>query len=155
MERDVVDEMKGITQIELFNEEAELVSKTEVSAMKELLANTRAWFPKSFINDRNELIFEPTNNIYFRLENIQDELDFKCKLLAWLSRPSCKGTTAYWQRKILRGVNGLLGTHFSKDEMRVIYIYLGNDTNRELTIQFIQSNYDLSLLKDEQGGVKC
>lgn len=138
----------GMTQIELFQkEDNEFLNENDASGVKDLLKNTKFLFPKSFINDRNELIFEPINNIYFRLEDIQNELDFKCKVLAWLSRPSCKGTTTYWQRKILRGVNGLLGTHFSKDEMRKVYTVLGNDTNRELSIKFIQSNYDIALLK--------
>ena len=103
-------------------------------------------FPKSFVNHHNELIIEPKNNIYFRLEDVENELDFKCKVIAWLSRPSCKGVSVYWQRKIRKGFNELLGTNFSEEEMSQIYTYLGNDVKRTLSIAFIQSGYDLSLL---------
>ncbi|WP_260857417.1 hypothetical protein [Bacillus thuringiensis] len=69
--RDVVDVMSELLQIELFTEDNDLVSKTEVPEINELLVKVKTWFPKSFINDSNELIFKPINNIYFRLKNIQ------------------------------------------------------------------------------------
>jgi hypothetical protein len=112
-----------------------------------LIKKTQEFFPKSYISNRNELILEPKNNIYFRLEDVQSELDFKCKLIAWLSRPSCKGVSEYWQRKILKSCNQLLETDFTKEEMSQIYTYLGNDVDRTLCVKFIESNYDLSLLK--------
>jgi hypothetical protein len=68
-------------------------------------------------------------------------------VLAWLSRPSCKGVSDYWQKRIRGIVNEFLGTEFTHDEMEEIYTRLGNDCNRELSIVFIDSNYDLSLLK--------
>jgi hypothetical protein len=104
--------------------------------IQRLIERTKDMFPKSFINERNELILEPKNNIYF-----------KCKLIAWLSRPCCKGLSDYWQRKILKSFNEFLGTNFTKEEMSQIYRVLGNDVSRELCVEFIESNYDLSLLK--------
>lgn len=102
--------------------------------------------PKCFINVNYELIVEPKNNIYFRLEDIETELDLKCKILAWLSRPSCKGVSNYWQKRIRTIVNEFLDTNFTFDEMEIIYTYLGNDCNREKSINFIESNYDLNVL---------
>jgi len=102
--------------------------------------------PKCFINNNYELIVEPKNNIYFRLEDIETELELKCKVLAWLSRPSCKGVSNYWQKRIRAIVNEFLGTEFTFDEMDQIYTYLGNDCNREKSIKFIKSNYDLNIL---------
>lgn len=102
--------------------------------------------PKCFVNRNNELIVEPKNNIYFRLEDIETELELKCKVLAWLSRPSCKGVSNYWQKRIRTIVNEFLGTEFTFDEMEEGYTYLGNDCNREKTIKFIESNYDLKIL---------
>lgn len=115
--------------------------------LEKIIKKTKELFPESFISSRNELILEPKNNIYFRLEDVQSELDFKCKLIAWLSRPSCKGVNEYWQREILKNFNELLGTNFTKEEMSQIYTYLGNDVDRTLCVKFIESNYDLSLLK--------
>lgn len=102
--------------------------------------------PKCFINQHFELIVEPKNNIYFRLEDIETELQLKCKVIAWLSRPSCKGVSEYWQKRIRAIVNEYLGTEFTFEEMQEIYTYLGNDCNRVKTIKFIESNYDLKVL---------
>lgn len=105
--------------------------------------------PKCFINHRYELIIEPKNNIYFCLDGIETELDLKCEVLAWLSRPSCKGVSDYWQKRIRAIVNEYLDTEFTADEMMEIYTYLGNDCNRKKTIEFIESNYDLAALKEK------
>jgi len=102
--------------------------------------------PKCFVNRNNELIIEPKNNIYFILEGVETELELKCKVIAWLSRPSCKGVSNYWQKRIRTIVNEFLGTEFIFDEMEKIYTYLGNDCNRKKTIKFIESNYDLKIL---------
>lgn len=104
-------------------------------------------FPKSFINNNNEIILEPRNNVYFRLEDVKTELDFKCKMFAWLSRPIAKGLNKYWSPKVLQSFNVLLGTNFTKDDMYKIYDRLGNDVNRQLTVRFIKSNYDFTLLE--------
>lgn len=102
--------------------------------------------PKWFVNNNNELIVEPKNNIYFLLNDIDNELDLKCKMIAWLSRPGHKTLSNYWQKRIGNILNEYLGTNFSKDEIELIYSYLGNDCNRKKTIRFIHSNYDLNIL---------
>ncbi|QUH22203.1 hypothetical protein [Alkaliphilus sp. B6464] len=117
--------------------------------VKKCLERVNLIFPKSFINLRGELILEPKNNVYFRLEDVNTELDFKCKVIAWLSRHSCKGVSNYWQKRFLKGINEFLCTDFSKEDMRKIYTTLGNDANRKLCVKFIESNYDLSLLEIE------
>ena len=106
----------------------------------------KKYSPNSFINQNFELIVEPKNNIYFRLEDIETELELKCKVLAWLSRPSCKGVSDYWQNRIRAIVNEFLGTEFTFEEMTEIYTYLGNDCNRKKSIKFIESDYNLSVL---------
>lgn len=116
-------------------------------ALKSIINQTLQVFPKSFINNSSEIILEPRNNVFFRLDNVETELDFKCKMFAWLSRPIAKGLNKYWSPKLLSSFNRLLNTNFTKDEMQTIYDRLGNDVNRQLTIKFIESNYDLSLLE--------
>lgn len=117
--------------------------------VQQLVDKALMYFPKSFVNSGNELIFEPTNNVYFRLEDVENELDFKCKLFAWLSRPISKGLEPHWSERVLRSFNRLLETSFTKEEMRMIYTYLGNGVNKELCVEFVKSNYDLSLLNPE------
>lgn len=103
-------------------------------------------FPQSFINRNNEIILQPKNNVYFRLDDVESELDFKCKMFAWVSRPIAKSLNKYWCPRVLLNFNEYMGTNFTKDEMYKIYDRLGNDVDRDLTIRFIESNYDLSLL---------
>ena len=112
-----------------------------------ILLKTKMAFPGAFINLSNELILERKNNLYFRLEDVETELDFKCKMLAWMSRPIAKGLTPHWSKKMLLSFNQLMGTNFTKADMQVIYTELGNDVNTELSIKFIESNYDLTLLE--------
>lgn len=118
-------------------------------AIKSVINHALQSFPKSFINHNNEIILEPRNNVYFRLDGVDSDLDFKCKMLAWVSRPIAKGLNKYWSPRVLRNFNEVLGTNFTMDEMHAIYDRLGNDVNRQLSIRFIESNYDLDLLERE------
>jgi hypothetical protein len=128
--------------------EIEVLNKlNEEIALKTIINHALHIFPKSFINRNNEIILEPRNNVYFLLDDVNSELDFKCKMFAWLSRPIAKGLNKYWSPRVLNCFNQLLGTHFTKDDMYEIYDRLGNDVNRQLTIRFIEANYDLALLK--------
>ncbi|MMZ56679.1 hypothetical protein D1872_185820 [compost metagenome] len=115
-------------------------------ALKSIINHALYVFPKSFINHNNEIILEPRNNVYFRLEKVNTELEFKCLMFAWLSRPIAKSLNKYWAPRVLDSFNQLLRTKFTKEDMYKIYDRLGNDVNRKLTIQFIKSNYDLTLL---------
>lgn len=115
---------------------------------KIILKKTKTYFPNSFINNKNELILEPENNLYFRLEEGDSVLDFKSKLLSWLSRPISKGLNEYWSESVLKSLNNLLETDLTKEDMRKIYTFLGFDENRALSIKFIKSNYNLSLFKN-------
>lgn len=117
-----------------------------IKLVKSFMNIVQKYSPKCFINSNFELIIEPKNNIYFRIEDVETELDLKCKVIAWLSRPSCKGVSNYWQKKIRTIVNEFLDTKFTFEEMEEIYTYLGNDCNREKTIKFIESGYDLNVL---------
>lgn len=117
-----------------------------VDLVTEFMKIVKGHSPKCFINDHKELIVVPTKNIYFRLEDVETELELKCKVIAWLSRPSCKGLSNYWQKRVRAIVNEFLGTEFTLDEMNEIYTYLGNDCNRNKTIKFIESDYDMNVL---------
>ena len=54
----------------------------------QLLLNKTVMNPygfRPFINNINELILDKPLNIYFRLDDIETELDYKCKVLEWVS----------------------------------------------------------------------
>ena len=110
-------------------------------------------FPQSFINGALEFIAHRTNE-YFCLEDCENELDVKCKVLEWLSRGAYK-TEPYdseyknerFHEFMLNGINTFLGTTFSQDDMEIIYTYLGNRCNHPKTVKFIESGYDMAVLK--------
>lgn len=133
-------------------------------------------FEESFINSENEFVallnFYPSDNIsslellnmktlrpksvfvneWFRLEDCHNELDLKRKMLAWLSRACCKTQYSEKYDKYIHEYfrdrcNELLNVNFSENDWEKIYCRLGNDVNSKLCIEFINSNYDMNLLK--------
>ena len=104
---------------------------------------------KCFINNQDELIVSPKLNAYFRLADVETELDFKCKVLEWLSYYVADN---HWfgldkeRKNIEHFINYILGTNFDHDDFQYIYEELGNRVNHELTINFIENNYDMNLL---------
>ena len=89
------------------------------------------------------------------MRDCKNEFDVKCKVLEWFSRGAYK-TEPYGTKrsndefhKFMRdGINEFLKTEFTHEDMEVIYTYLGNCCNHNLTIKFIESDYDLSLLAE-------
>lgn len=104
---------------------------------------------KCFINNLDELIVSPKLNAYFRLEDVETELEFKCKVLEWLAFYVADN---HWfgydkeRNNIEKFINYILGTHFIHTDFQYIYQELGNRVNHKLTISFIESNYDMNLL---------
>lgn len=112
-------------------------------------------FPGGFLNGKGEFIAHKKANEYFKLVDCETEFDVKCKVLEWLSRGAYK--TMPFRRKIdntelhifmLNGINDFLRTRFSVDDIEQIYTYLGNRVNHEKTVRFVESGYDLSVLKE-------
>lgn len=124
----------------------------------ELITRLMKCFPNSFINHNGEFIAHKKSNTYFILKDCKTELDVKCKVLEWFSRPAHK-TLLYSQgwRNIkfhefmLNGVNEFLGTNFTAEDMELIYTYLGNSCNHEKTIRFVESGCDMEILKGSEG----
>lgn len=113
-------------------------------------------FPNSFVNRCGEFIAHREANEYFILESCETEMDVKCKVLEWFSRGAYK-TVPFGSRVkndrfhqfMLDGINTYLATNFTEDDMEVIYTRLGNGVNRALAMKFVESGYNLELLKGE------
>ena len=110
-------------------------------------------FQGGFFNHNDEFIAHEYSNTYFIFNNCNGELDVKCKLLEWFSRPATKGQPyqAKWRNKkysefMLNGINQFLHTDFTFEQMELIYQELGNCINHNKTIKFIESGYDFSVL---------
>lgn len=113
-----------------------------------------AAFPKSFINSALEFIAHKEANEWFRLEDCDNEFDVKCKVLEWLSRGAYKTCpfnsdvkNERFHNFMLNGINDFLGTAFTESDIEEIYTYLGNRCNHEKTVRFVESSYDMSILK--------
>ena len=123
----------------------------------ELATKLMNCFPNSVINQNVEFIAHIRSNTYFILKDCNNEMDVKCKVLEWLSRPAYK-TEPYNSKRsndqfhkfILNGINQFLKTDFIEDDMELIYTYLGNACNHELTIEFICNGFDLSILDKKE-----
>ena len=89
----------------------------------------------------------------FSLEEIESDLELKRKFISVVSR--CYKTQPYrtskpniqWQQKHISAFNKALGTKFNADEIAYIYTYLGNGRNKPIAIKFIESGYNIEILK--------
>lgn len=112
-------------------------------------------FPRSWINGGLEFIAHTRANEYFRLEDCETELDVKCKVLEWLSRGAYK-TEPFerdWKNRefhqfMLDGINKYLGTSFTEDDIAIVYQHLGNRVRHSLTVEFVESGYDMAMLEE-------
>jgi hypothetical protein len=125
--------------------------------MRDILRKIMHFYPDAFINRNFEMILVPKSNTYFSLEDCKTELDVKCKLLEYGSRCACKEEP--YKRECLNEkfqennryyLSCVLDTFFDEEDMYRIYTELGNGINRKLTLKFIESGYDTSLLKGEE-----
>lgn len=119
--------------------------------------NVMKCFSESYINRCGELIISERGNVYFTATDCDTKEDIICKLLEWCSRPIAKGVpyattkrNVEWRNSLLCGYNNYLGTNFTQDDMYWIYDKLGNAVDHELTLKFIHSNYDLSLVRPQE-----
>ena len=115
-----------------------------------------AAFPGSFLYRTGEFIAHKRSNTYMGIKTCETEEDLKCRVLEFLSRAAYKTnpykTARYneeFHKFMLDGINKFLGTAFDKHDMYLIYTYLGNRCNHELTVQFVRSGYDMQMLWDK------
>ena len=113
---------------------------------KTILSKLELAFPKMYINSQLEVIIYPKDNIYFMIENCENEEDIKAKVLEFVSRSASKDENRYTKKYCKDGINMFLNTNFSNRDLWRIYTELGNRVNHELTLKFIRTNYDMSLL---------
>lgn len=114
-------------------------------------------FPSSYINPFGEVILSVKGNVYFTATNCETKEDVICKLLEWCSRPMAKGEVYasvkrnnLWKEDLICGLNYYLKTNFTQEDLYWIYDKLGNRVNHDLTLKFIESGYDLSLLRPKR-----
>ena len=123
-------------------------------------------FPESFLNLELELVTchplkvrgkKVYGNVYFCTKYCHTKKDVQCKVLEWWSRDAhktmfdCSETISeIVQNYVREGINRYLGTNFSWEDMSVIYDRLGNAIDHDLTIKFIDSGFDMKLLRKQK-----
>lgn len=124
-----------------------LLSNKPRKSNEEYLHQVKPFFENAFINDNDELILEPKNNVYFMLDNLIDDFDFDCKMLEFLIRPAHKGMSRYWERYFRRGLFSYFRRTWTWQEMSHIYTKIGCRIRSKLTREFITSGFDMNLIK--------
>lgn len=114
-------------------------------------------FPGSIVNDNEEFIADRESNTYFILHGCSCERDVQIKMLECLSRSAFKTEYCKSAKKndalhefISAGVNEYLGTRFEAADWEDIYHELGNGVNRALCERFVDSGFDMTLLRGEK-----
>lgn len=118
--------------------------------MKQKLTDT---FPGSIFNEQGEFIAHPFSHTSFNFEICENETEIKCKVLEYCSRAASKGIPYSSDKKnrdfnkfMTTCINNFLKTNFDDTDMAVIYQKLGNTVRHTLSIQFVESGYDMALL---------
>lgn len=114
-------------------------------------------FPGSFINAYRDVVISNQNNVYFNVTNCETKEEIVAKLLEWCSRDIAKGmpyrserNNTVWREHMRDCLNKYLRTDFAAWDMEIIYDMLGNGVNHQLTDEFIQSGYDMSVLRKKE-----
>ena len=125
--------------------------------IKDFLTSIMSAFPHSFIKyyiyGGFEIFLDEKNKLWFSLEKIESDIELKRRFISAVSR--CYKTEPYrtskrnieWQQEHMSAFNKTLGTKFNIDEITYIYTYLGNGCNKPIAIKFIESGYDIDVLK--------
>lgn len=94
---------------------------------------------------------------WFSLSNCETEEDVAAQVLQWLSRSAYKSEPYRNQKRNeeihkyhLDGINAFLGTHFTPEDIAIIYCELGNAVDKQKTREFIRSEYNMEVLKSDE-----
>lgn len=107
----------------------------------------------TFMNHNMEVILDMKHNVYFGTKDASTLRDIKRKVLVSLSRYCVKGVKPKRQDRYLALLNDILGTDLDKDDMELVYRFTGNGIDRELADKFIESGYDMELLREHRRNV--
>ena len=82
-------------------------------------------FPKAYVTMNFELILVPRTNIYINLNHCSTPDEFKAEVIEGVSRFAFKAFTKPLRKEHLDGINKLLDTKFTPEDMEYIYTNLG------------------------------
>lgn len=94
-------------------------------------------FPKAYVTMNFELILVPRTNTYINLNHCSTPDEFKAEVIEGVSRFAFKAFTKPLCKEHLDGINKLLDTKFTPEDMEYIYTNLGNGINHELCMKYV------------------
>lgn len=126
--------------------------------VSEVVQRLKACFPKGYISYNNEFIADRAANrqyggVCFSMKACFTEEDVTCAVIETLSYDCCKSqpykekaANADFRSYMISGTNSFLGVNFAEAEYLLIYTWLGNRADRQLTLDFVESGYNLQIL---------
>lgn len=139
------------------NSNLQMIENNEVRREIEYLSRI---FKDSFINDNEDFVAVLKYkgrfaNEYFHIPLCHNALEVKCKVLEQFSRACYKTSIGHnridneFHQYMRNCVNQYLRTQFTEQDFDIIYTCLGNGVHRNLTIQFIESAFNLKELESQ------
>lgn len=107
-----------------------------------------ARFPESLRHHELRADSLPRTNTYINLNHCSTPDEFKAEVIEGVSRFAFKAFTKPLCKEHLDGINKLLDTKFTPEDMEYIYTNLGNGIHHELCMKFVQSGYDLGVIDE-------
>lgn len=117
--------------------------KDYISEIKKIMS---IW-KDSYIDSKFELILEERRNIYINLNMYNTPRELKYNMLCWKSRPCIKGDDEKYLNSFRKKFNEYFEQNWSLEDVELIYQIFGNECNSELCWQFIDSDYDMEVLR--------
>lgn len=110
-------------------------------------------FPGSYIKGKY-LWLDSRKGCEILIDGIEDGLALRCELLEWASRSIAKGMpygsermNGLYRRSLLLGLNNFLGVNWTPEDIMKVYQYLGNAIDHNKTVLFIESGYNMEVLR--------
>lgn len=133
------------------------MSDQKYTLIHEDLIQLLSCFPDSYIDHNGRFIAHEASQVGFNLQGIHSPTLLICCVLEQMSRLAAEGIPSrrigrsdQFQRFMQNGINMFLNTEFSEIHLELIYRKLGNAMDRPLTLKFIESGYDLSILSQNR-----
>lgn len=121
--------------------------------MVETLETLRECFPGSFVNFDQEFVAHRRGGAVCDMRGCTSPLELRCRVIEQLVGHCCKTrpfkraeANVSFRRYMMEGMGRFLGAVFSEMEYEMVYERLGLGVDRQLTVDWIASGYDLGLL---------
>lgn len=90
-------------------------------------------FPRAYVNMNKELILVPRSNTYVSISRCCTPDEFKAAIIENCSRLASKGYSKPLRKEHLEGINKLLDTNFTQEDMEYIYDHIEDLLNEDFS----------------------